>query len=190
MYSRDSSRDTFPFENLPVTNKEMLSIVDLLLICDFRSMYDRHKGGPPRLPGYDYTSCGYYFVTINVKDMIPYFGQIIDKRNYVNALGMIVEDNWLYIPSHFNGVSLDTFVVMPEHIHGIVRITEREPEYSPIRILNRGGITGTNSVMCGRRLGTIVRWFKARCTRLIREDLPEFRWLPRYYDVVIRSHSQ
>lgn len=153
-------------------------------------MYYQNRGGPPRLQGYDYTSCGHYFVTINVKDMIPYFGRIIDKKHYLNVVGKVVEDTWIEIPSKFSNVVLDIFIVMPEHFHGIISITERRSDLERFTSKDIGGVTGIKNPMIVNGLGAVVRWFKARCTRQIREYIPEFNWLPRYFDVVIWNQTE
>ena len=75
-----------------------------------------------RLKKYDYSLSGYYFLTICTKNRQEYFGNIIDNKIVLNKYGEIVEKCWLDIPKHFNNVELDEFVIMPNHVHGIVVI--------------------------------------------------------------------
>ena len=77
-----------------------------------------------RLPKYDYTLPGAYFVTICVHDQfkrVEPFGRIVNKNIILNGNGKIVLTSWLNLPTHYN-ISLDEFIVMPDHIHGIIYI--------------------------------------------------------------------
>ena len=73
-----------------------------------------------RRPRWDYSDSGYYYVTICTKNRDLIFGDIKDGIMGLNENGMIVHEMWLQIPRHFKGVSLGEFVVMPNHVHGIV----------------------------------------------------------------------
>jgi len=73
-----------------------------------------------RLGGYDYSYPGAYFVTVCAARRGPLFGWISEGRVVENANARIVRDCWLDLPNHYPHVSLDTFVVMPDHIHGII----------------------------------------------------------------------
>jgi putative transposase len=76
-----------------------------------------------RLRGYDYSWQGAYFVTICSKDRLCIFGQIANSTMKLNSLGEIVESVWKEIPLHYPEVNNKVFVVMPNHIHGIISIT-------------------------------------------------------------------
>lgn len=108
--------------------------------------YDPHRTGTAnrahprrsiRLQGYDYAQAGAYFVTICTHNRQPLFGQIVgaglapahdQNQNpahmQVNEIGKIANDQWMQIPNRFAGVSVDVFVVMPNHIHGIIVIDD------------------------------------------------------------------
>jgi len=79
-----------------------------------------------RLVGWDYSSNGIYFITINTKFGKNYFGKIINKKMYLNNIGKIIKKYWYEIPNHFSNIKLDEFIVMPNHIHGIIIITSRD----------------------------------------------------------------
>jgi REP element-mobilizing transposase RayT len=79
-----------------------------------------------RLPGYDYTGSGYYFVTICALRKQEYFGNISDSEMVLNEFGQIVQEVWNEMPHHFSEVTLDAFVVMPNHVHGIIVIHESD----------------------------------------------------------------
>jgi putative transposase len=73
-----------------------------------------------RLRGYDYATAGAYFVTMCAREHACLFGAVVYDEVKPNRLGRIVESCWAAIPDHFPIVRLDAFVVMPNHVHGIV----------------------------------------------------------------------
>jgi REP element-mobilizing transposase RayT len=75
-----------------------------------------------RLTGYDYTQAGAYFVTICTHDRACLFGDVVDGAMQLNEAGHIAEKCWMGMPDYFPHAALDTFVVMPNHIHGIIVI--------------------------------------------------------------------
>ena len=83
---------------------------------------ERHHRKSIRLRGYDYASPGAYFVTIVTQDRACLFGEISRGRMHLNAAGMAAQTVWAAIPVHFPRVRLDAFVVMPNHVHGIILI--------------------------------------------------------------------
>jgi len=77
-----------------------------------------------RLKGYDYTRQGVYFVTICTHGREHLFGEIVDGKMVLNPFGGVVATYWQRLPHHFPRVQLGTWVVMPNHIHGIIIITD------------------------------------------------------------------
>ncbi len=77
-----------------------------------------------RLQGYDYTLAGAYFVTLVTRHRELLFGDVINGGIRSNYLGQIVKECWQEIPKHFPFVEVEPFVVMPNHIHGIITINE------------------------------------------------------------------
>lgn len=83
-----------------------------------------HRRRSIRLEGYDYTQAGAYFVTPCVQDRRCLLGGVQDGQVHLSPLGRIVQDCWAEIPAHFPVVVLDAYVIMPNHVHGILMITE------------------------------------------------------------------
>lgn len=79
-----------------------------------------------RLAKIDYSRSGKYFITICVKDKKCFFGKIVDKCMVLSKLGTIVRKCWLEIPKHYPIVRLDSFIIMPNHIHGIIEIIDQD----------------------------------------------------------------
>jgi putative transposase len=80
-----------------------------------------------RLKGYDYSQEGLYFITICTHNRECWFGDIIDKEIILNDAGKIAEECWGKIPEHFPNAVLHEHVVMPNHVHGIIELTNRAP---------------------------------------------------------------
>lgn len=80
-----------------------------------------------RLPNYDYSSSGYYFVTLSTKLMKHLFGEIVNAKIKLSAIGRIAKQYWKNIPEHYPYAKLDQFTVMPNHLHGIVIIDHTCP---------------------------------------------------------------
>ena len=112
-----------------------------------------------RLPGHDYTR-GDYFVTICTQRGQAIFGRIADGEMRLNFAGEIVRACWIAIPEHFGGVILDEFVVMPDHVHGIIRLAG-----VGIKDAKRSVSSGPQP----RSLGTIIGSFKSAVSKQINE---------------------
>ena len=81
-----------------------------------------HKRRTIRLKGYDYSQQGMYFVTVCTYNHHFLFGHIAEERMILNNAGRFANKCWLEIPEHFPHVALDEFIIMPNHIHGIIII--------------------------------------------------------------------
>lgn len=91
---------------------------------------DIHRRRSIRLPDYDYTRAGAYFVTICTYQRECLFGDIVDGVMRLNECGMVVQQPWDDLPNHFRHVVLDQFVIMPNHVHGIIVLTDDSPVIS------------------------------------------------------------
>ena len=83
---------------------------------------DRHHRRSIRMPGYDYAQPGAYFVTVCTHQQELLFGEVVGEAMVLNDAGRIVETCWYETPDHFQSVELDAFVIMPNHVHGVVMI--------------------------------------------------------------------
>lgn len=77
-----------------------------------------------RLQGYDYSKSGVYFITIVSHDRECLLGKIVDGKMILNENGKIVDTTWNDLPNHNDNISLDEFVIMPNHIYGIIIIND------------------------------------------------------------------
>ena len=151
-----------------------------------------YKNGSFRLTGWDYSSWGLYFITICTRNKEHFFGEIENGIMMLNELGKITEANWLNIETQFPNIETADFVIMPNHLHGILIIDDcrrgiNSASKSTESDSKIGGITGNKNPMLHRNISTSIRWFKGKTTfdsGKIRED---FAWQPRFYDHIIRS---
>jgi REP element-mobilizing transposase RayT len=87
------------------------------------SLYkDQYRIESARLVDWDYSFTGYYFVTICTYNHIDYFGDIKNSKMNLSEIGRIANNYWNEIPTHFPYTKLDKFIIMPNHLHGIIKI--------------------------------------------------------------------
>ncbi|WP_341524783.1 transposase [Nostoc sp. UHCC 0302] len=156
-----------------------------------------------RLPAWSYASNAGYFVTICTDSKKCFFGEVVQGEMQLSPIGEIVQKLWDEIPNHFSNCQIDSFCVMPNHIHGILVINQiREegvmnPRTQEEDAMNRvstkgdgqrGGITGLfNPMLSKNSLSKIVRWYKGRCTFEINQIYEGFGWQERFHDNIIRD---
>ncbi len=142
-----------------------------------------------RLKGWDYSNDGYYFITICTKNRNYFFGEIIDGKMKLNAVGKLAEKFWLQIPLQFEYAKLDVFVVMPNHIHVILVIDKTNVCRDTINRVSTGGITKNHNPMLHDNVSRIIRWYKGRTTFESRKINTEFGWQSRFYDHIVRNEK-
>jgi len=164
-----------------------------------------------RAAWWDYGNDAAYFITICTAERIHYFGEIHHGEMVLSAIGEITQQCWHEIPNQFPFAKLDAFVIMPNHIHGILSIHRRDAinrvsgdnEGDAIHrkdAINRvstdnvgnviGGITGENNPMLSDNLARIIRWYKGRTTFFARKIHADFTWQTRYWDHIIRNDDE
>ena len=165
---------------------------------------------------WDYGSNGAYFITICIQNRRHFFGEIIDSTipdesiMHLNDMGEMAEKYWVEIPQYFPFVSLGNFVIMPNHMHGILIIDnptivqtrliaslsdlqsptpESTSENNSTPTTKTGGITGDKNPMFHENISRIIRWYKGRCSFEIRKTHSDFGWQSRFYDHIIRNSA-
>ena len=146
-----------------------------------------------RLKGYDYTRPGAYFITICTHERAHLFGAVVEGEMQLNDAGRIAEQCWRNIPVHFPHVQLDAFVIMPNHVHGVLWIVAHDgarvgaTHASPLRnapIPPRGPVP--------QSIGAIIGQFKSAVTRQINalRNAPGAPvWQRNYYEHIIRNEQ-
>lgn len=131
-----------------------------------------------RLEGYDYSSDGYYFVTICADCRDHFFCEVISGEMVLNQCGMIAHAAWLDLPNHHAGIVLGQYIVMPNHIHGII-IIQCPVGYGPARtVIDRSK----------NNLSVIIGSYKSSVTKQVtRLGKANFKWQRSFYDQRIRT---
>jgi REP-associated tyrosine transposase len=151
----------------------------------------RHHRHSIRLRGCDYGQVGAYFITICTQDRVCLFGDVVDGEMRLNGAGQIAQEEWLRSAIIRPRVTLDAFVVMPNHIHGIIVLDDGR-RGTLQRAPTEGGPT------TGERFGkptsdsipTIIRLFKAATTKRVNSmrDTPGMPvWQRNYYEHIVRT---
>ncbi|PYV37943.1 MAG: transposase [Acidobacteria bacterium] len=168
----------------------------------------RHHRRSIRLKGYDYSQAGAYFITVCVQDRACPFGEIVDGQMRLNEYGECAVRWWEDIPRHFVPVDIDAFVVMPNHVHGIILITDPpvgagSPRPGP-RIADaatgvatdarEGAKTAGAETAPLRRpsLGNVMAYFKyqsAKHLNALRQIPAAPVWQRNYYEHIIRNEE-
>ncbi len=149
---------------------------------DVQSNPDTHHRRSIRLKGYDYKQAGVYFVTVCTQTRTCFFGDMVDGEMQLNDAGRIAQVSWAELPARFQNIDLDAFVVMPNHIHGIILVGAQfiaplNSSQPPFADTDQGAINRAPT------LGQIVRTYKAVTTRLIRQTgNTTFAWQLNYYE--------
>jgi putative transposase len=126
-----------------------------------------------------------YFVTVCAAGHKCWFGHITGETMQMNNIGRMVERCWREIPAHFPSVALDEFIVMPNHLHGVLVIVGAN-DYSPLPPND----VGTRPRGTTRTIGSIIRGFKIGVTKWMRENAgPRDVWQRNYFEHVIRNET-
>ena len=150
-----------------------------------------------RLRGFNYSESGWYYVTICTHNKTCFFGDIIKNEMILNYHGSIVKDCWLAIPRHFDDVELGEHVIMPNHIHGIIRIVRAQNAEPHRDVRARHAVPlPADASQFGKSLpgalSTIIRSYKSAVTKRINEkcNTPGAKlWHRNYYEHVIRNRN-
>ncbi|MBK7104398.1 MAG: transposase [Ignavibacteriae bacterium] len=149
-----------------------------------------------RLNNFDYTQPFWYFVTICTQHKKNVFGIVQNDKIELNNFGQITFKLWNEIPIHFNNAELDEFVIMPNHIHGIIILKDFcRDMINHVSTMHKHKLTNnpcTNWMMMKNpniSLGKIIRYFKAKTTFQIHKLNREFKWQSNYYDHIIRNET-
>ena len=142
-----------------------------------------------RLQSWNYGNNGAYFITICTQNREHYFGKIINREMHLNEIGKLAEQYWIEIPNHFPFVELGNYVVMPNHVHGIVIINKINDN---VETLHCNVSTDKNNQMAlispkPGTIPTIIRSYKSIVTKMSRNIHADFGWQSRFHDHIIRN---
>jgi REP element-mobilizing transposase RayT len=169
----------------------------------------KHHRRSIRLKGYDYSQEGAYYVTIVTLRRECLLGQVVNKEMILSPYGEIVQKWWEEIPVHFSNVEIGAFVIMPNHVHGIIYIVEERRGTVPVPKDDGENTISQDNDMSGENLGgetpplqkfngnptlgQIIAYFKYQSTKAMntietRGVVTKF-WQRNYYEHIIRDEK-
>lgn len=161
-----------------------------------------------RLKEWDYSNPWYYYVTINTKKHIHFFGKVANNKMVLNELGKIVNNEWMRTKELRKNVELDYYVIMPNHLHGIIIIDHNVKTTGSVvsKTVDDGKIKMNDVISQNKNesmhriasttlksnsLGSIVGQFKSVCTKQLHSLRDNnFAWQPGFYDRIIRNDKE
>ena len=167
------------------------------------------------MPNYDYRQPGYYFITICVHNRVNLFGRIENGEMVMNKIGRMVYRWWQKLPAKYRRIQLDEFIIMPNHIHGIIQIVGAKPCFRPDDLAKpcfrpltespdqQGDYTESplqtkrNIPNTYEGLGRYISWFKRMTTNEYIRNVKQHNWPPfagkiwqrNYYERIIRNQK-
>jgi len=159
---------------------------------------EKHHRRSIRLKGYDYRQVGAYFVTICTQNRACLFGGVADGEMQLNDAGRMIEQWWFELNRKFTTVETDEFVVMPNHFHGIVAITDVTVGADLcVGPAQKGADVGDQGAHIGAPLPTVIQWFKTMTANEYMRGVKTQDWAPfhgklwqrNYYEHVIRDEE-
>lgn len=165
---------------------------------------EQHYRRSIRLRWYDYSHPGVYFVTLCIHDRTQrLFGNVVAGKMVLNSAGEYAQKCWMDISIHYSQIKLDEFVVMPNHIHGIIVIRDcvgaglSRPSFPPVKTMASRLKSNGASIKTGRddrapTLGTMVAFFKYQSTKRInakRQSGIQKTWQRNYFEHIVRNEK-
>lgn len=164
-----------------------------------------------RLQGWEYGNNGIYFITICTGNREHFLGRVLNEEMQLNEIGGIANTLWTEIPKQFPFIELGKYVIMPNHIHGLLTvetqfiasvsdsndsitsvndsITSGYNNQDAINCVSTGGFAGNKNPLLNKNISRVIRWYKGRCTFEIRKIHADFLWQARFYDHIVRNQQ-
>lgn len=153
---------------------------------------NKYRSNSLRLKSWDYSRNGGYFVTICIQGKKFRLCEIKNGPVVLNDGGKIVNKIWHEIPKHFANIVLDEFVVMPDHVHGIIIVDNDTVDVAYMQHVRKNVDPIQYRVMRSKMLlSRVIQQFKSAVTREInRKCKIDFRWQRNYYERIIRNENE
>ena len=180
-----SERHTTRAVREPPLQQSAMSVVEIVVEehAQLNRRYNRfvHNRRSVRLKGYDYTKPGAYFVTVVTRDRKSWFGDVLDGEMQLNDMGQLVTNAWESIATQYSYVKPDAYILMPNHLHGIIVTTEQDTDHTK------------KSGPPRKPLGRLIGAFKTMSTNRVNlnQSTPGWTlWQRGFYDHVIRNDRE
>jgi putative transposase len=172
---------------------------------------DKHHRKSIRLKNYDYSKNGYYFITICSKDRACIFGELTvgallacaqnpctNEMITLSNIGKIIDYHWIHIPNQYENVFLDEYIIMPNHMHGIVVIdSERAQASNALSRTQASSALPRAQASSAPTISQIIRSFKSKSAmeylKYVKENTLNLSgkiWQCNYYEHIIRDNKE
>ncbi len=157
---------------------------------------DKYRIPSARYPNWNYAKDGAYFITICTKNRTHFFGECVDEKMTLSTVGAIIQGFWYEIPKYSPHVELGEFIVMPNHIHGVLILSSNQVETLHRNVYEgeKGNEPNKNEFFQkispkSGSVSTIIRSYKSVCSKHIHAAFPElsFDWQARFWDNIIET---
>ena len=142
-----------------------------------------------RLREYDYSQAGGYFITICTYNREYLFGQVVNYQMMLNKTGETVKQWWLKLEDKFINVKLDNYVVMPNHIHGIIVVIEKDKVGAIHELPLQSGMILRRQMLIPKTVG-YFKMNSAKYINRLRDAMGYPLWQRNYYEHVIRNENE
>ena len=170
---------------------------------------NKYRVQSSRLKNWDYSSSGWYFITVCTKNKQHFFGEIIDHEMYYSELGHIAAASWLAMHRVFDVLIPDVWVIMPNHTHFLFGLNPVPPHHGGVPphgggVETRRGVSLHRDVSQHRGVSqqknefgktiknsasSIINHFKGRVTKYADKENIEFEWQAKFYDHIVRDNE-
>jgi len=149
------------------------------------------------LKNWDYRNSGAYFITINTKNRYHYFGEVKNGKKNLSHIGIIADIMWYEIKNHSKNIDLGEYVIMPDHVHGILILKDRKDDI--VKVVACNGSTADKERNKNQHMSsispkpdsisTIIRSYKSAVTKHAHRLGFEFQWQSKFHDHIIRDEK-
>jgi REP element-mobilizing transposase RayT len=162
---------------------------------------NKYKIASARAKWWDYSDNSGYFITICTQNRRNYFGQVKRGKMCLSEIGRIAYDCWAQIPDHFPFIKLGKFVIMPNHVHGIIVIDKPAVTVETLRIVETLHATSLQQRRQRKQqmaeispkpnsISTIIRSYKSAVSNLVKHLDKSFGWQTRFYNRIICNERE
>jgi REP element-mobilizing transposase RayT len=142
---------------------------------------NKYRTQTTRLQGWDYSSSGWYFITVCTRYHEIYFGEIKNDEMHLSELGHIAAGNWLGMARVYDILIMDAWIIMPNHFHCLIGIDNpNRSAYQPNEFKK----------MVKNSVSSVINHFKGRVTKHAKKENIPFQWQSRFYDHLVRDDEE
>ena len=157
---------------------------------------DKFKLKSSRLNNWDYSTPGYYFITICTYNHNNFFGKIINNKMELSKMGIIANQCLIEIPKHFKNAFLDEYIIMPNHIHILLKLSKPLSHFvethdrASLQIKYQNYHFHRLAIKSKQTVPKIINQFKSSVKRICNQNNFYFGWQTRYYDHIIKNEKE